>query len=140
MFNPSRDEARHFLFDVWRKHLAREPLTPLESMALDIVLLHPEYHDVLGNPEHYLERDYLPEFGETNPFLHLSLHLAIAEQLSIDQPAGIRAQFERLQMKLGGEHEALHALLECLAETIWQAQRQGTGFDGMVYLECLERR
>ena len=95
MFNPSRDQARQFLFDLWDKHRAGAALTPLESMALAIVLEHPEYHAHLADRERYLERDWKPEGGETNPFLHLQMHLAIEEQFSIDQPPGIRAAIKR---------------------------------------------
>ena len=140
MFNPSRAEARRLFFDAWRKQRRGLPLTPLESMALDVIFLHPEYQPMLDDPEKYLEQDYLPEFGETNPFLHMSLHLAVNEQLSIDQPPGIRAAYERLLRKTADEHQARHALLECLAETIWQAQRDGSPLNASVYLDCLARR
>jgi len=101
--------------------------------------MHPEYHALLEQPERYLERDYGPESGGLNPFLHLSLHLAIAEQLSIDQPPGIRTRFERLAQHLD-EHDALHSILECLAETIWQAQRMASPPDQQAYLACIDRR
>jgi len=140
MFNPSRDEVRDFFFDTWRKHNAREVLTPLELQALDWVLEHPEYHPLLSDPENNRSRDYLPEFGEVNPFLHLSLHLSVAEQVSIDQPPGLRSQFERLARKHGSLHEAAHDVLECLGETIWRAQREGSAPDGEAYLECVKRK
>ena len=140
MFNPTRDQARLFLFDTWGKYRAGQPLTALEAMALDIVMLHPEYHAVLEDRERYLDRDWKPEGGETNPFLHLSMHLAIGEQLSIDQPPGIRAAVQRLARKLDSEHEARHAVMDCLAEVIWQAQRNGIAFDNAAYLGCLERK
>ena len=139
MFNPTRDQSREFLFDLWDKHRAGTALTPLESIALAIVLEHPEYHAVLQDRERYLDRDWKPEGGETNPFLHLSMHLAIEEQLSIDQPQGIRAAVEALARKHGSMHDARHDVMECLAEVIWQAQRNGTGFDNETYLECLEK-
>jgi hypothetical protein len=137
MFNPSRHQARAFLFDLWEKDRAGLPLTPLESMALAIVMEHPEYHRFLGDRERYLERDWPPEGGEANPFLHLQMHLAIEEQLSIDQPPGIRDAVEALARKAGSRHDALHAVLECLGECIWQAQRNGTGFDNRRYLDCI---
>jgi hypothetical protein len=90
MFNPSRDQVRQFFFDVWAKYRAGRPLEGAEQPALEAVLAHPEYHALLDQPECYREREYLPESGETNPFLHLSMHLAIAEQVSVDQPPGIR--------------------------------------------------
>jgi hypothetical protein len=140
MFSPSRDQARQFFFDSWRKYRAGETLSGLEAVALQVILLHPEYHALFDDPERNLDRDYAPEHGALNPFLHLSLHLAIEEQLSIDQPSGIRAAFERLRAKTGDEHDAKHALLECLAETIWQAQRGNTAPDQALYLECLEQK
>lgn len=140
MFTPSRDEARRFLVDAWRKYRASQPLSGLEQKAVALVAMHPEYHRVIEDPQAYLDRDYRPEEGEINPFLHLSLHLAVAEQLAIDQPPGIVAQFERLRAARGDEHAALHAIVECLAEVIWQAQRTGTGPDGALYLDCLQRR
>ena len=139
MFNPTRDQSRIFLFDLWAKHLARTPLTPLESMALAIVLEHPEYHAVLADRERYLDRDWKPEGGETNPFLHVAMHLAIEEQLSIDQPPGIRAAVDDLT-KRGSAHDARHEVMECLAEMVWQAQRNGAPFDNGAYLDCVSRK
>jgi len=140
MFAPSRDEARRFLIDAWRRHRTGEPASALEQTAARIVAMHPEYHAVLEAPQAHLDRDYRPEQGDVNPFLHLSLHLAIAEQLAIDQPPGIVAHFERLRAAHGDAHAALHAMLECLGETIWQAQRLGAGPDAAVYLDCLARQ
>ncbi len=140
MFNPSRDQARSFLYAAWRKYRAGAPLEGLETVAVDVILLHPEYHPVLDDPDRFLDRDYAPEQGETNPFLHMSLHVAIEEQLAIDQPPGIRAEFERIGALRGDRHDALHAVLECLAETVWRAQRDRTAPDASAYLECLRRR
>ena len=140
MFTPSRDQARQFLIDAWAKYRAAAPLSDLEALTVDIALKHPEYHAVLDHPDRYADRDYPPEAGQTNPFLHLGLHLAVAEQLSIDQPPGIRAHFERLTARHGDEHKALHAIIDCLAETIWQAQRSRMPPDGAAYLDCLARQ
>ncbi len=139
MFTPSRREAREFLFTAWIKYKSNQILTNIESLALSVMLLHPEYHSALSQAEKYLERDYLPEFGETNPFLHMSMHLAIEEQLSIDQPTGIRAAYDALRAKLDSEHEAKHRIMECLGETLWQAQRSGMALDSALYLSCMER-
>lgn len=139
MFNPSRDQVRLFFIEAWRKEQAREVLTPLESMAADIARLHPEYHTLLAQGAAALAQEWTPESGTANPFLHLSLHLAIEEQLSIDQPIGIRAAFDALLARRGERHEALHAVLECLGETIWNAQRNGGAFDGAAYLDCIRR-
>jgi len=140
MFTPTRDEARRFLFDAWRKHRAGLPASPLERQAAGLIAIHPEYHAMLDAPEQHLDRDYVPEGGAVNPFLHLSLHLAVAEQIAIDQPPGIRAEFERLQSARGDAHAALHAILECLGEVVWEAQRTNSAPDGALYLECLARQ
>lgn len=140
MFSPSREQVREFFFATWRKYRAHEPLAGLEAMALEVILLHPEYHAVLDAPERHGARDYLPELGETNPFLHLSLHLALAEQLSIDQPAGVAQRFAALQAKRGDRHAALHEALECLGAMVWRSQRDRAPPDGAGYLDCLEQR
>ena len=140
MFAPSRDEARRFFFETWAKYNRGETLAGLEQTALQVILLHPEYQAVLADPERNLETEFTPEHGGMNPFLHLSLHLAIEEQLSIDQPRGIRQRYETLAHKLGSEHDAKHVVLECLGETIWQAQRSGMPPDENAYLECLTRK
>ncbi len=140
MFAPTREEARRFLTGAWAKHRAGQPLEGLEKTVVGIVALHPEYHALIEDPARNLERDWAPESGQTNPFLHLSLHLAVAEQLAIDQPPGIRAEFVRLRALKADEHAALHALLECLGEVIWQSQRLGAPPDAKLYLDCLARQ
>ena len=140
MFNPSREQARRFFFDAWRRYRSGEALSGLEQVALEVILEHPEYHALLDAPERNVEDDFTPDGGATNPFLHLSLHLAIREQLAIDQPAGLRAEHERLVGALGSPHAAAHAVLECLGETLWQAQRLGQAPDAAVYLDCLRRQ
>jgi hypothetical protein len=140
MFSPSRDEVRRFFIDTWGKYRRAEPLSGLERTALQVILLHPEYHPMLEDSERSLTREFTPEGGELNPFLHLSLHLAIEEQLSIDHPKGIRARFEALSAHMGSEHDAKHAMLECLGETVWEAQRTGEAPDEDAYLQCLDRK
>ncbi|HEX8986463.1 MAG TPA: DUF1841 family protein [Rhodocyclaceae bacterium] len=140
MFNPSRDEARRFLIEAWRKRREKLPATPLETLAADIVALHPEYQPLLESGDAALARDWTPEDGEANPFLHLSLHLAIAEQLQIDQPPGIRAACDALAARHGDRHAALHDVLDCLGETLWRAQRDRRPPDGEAYLECMRRK
>lgn len=140
MFNPSRDEARSFLIESWRKRRAHELLTPLEDLAAQLIAKHPEHHAVFEDAEAYRERDYLPEHGAINPFLHVMMHLTIEEQISIDQPAGIRAHFTRLTQQFESEHEAQHAMMECLTEMIWQAQRNATQPDATIYLACLKQQ
>jgi len=113
-------------------------MTALEGMGLQVILAHPEYHAVLNDPDNYLEQEYFPEMGETNPFLHMSLHLSMLEQLSIDQPPGIVAVYHQLVNKLG-EHPAQHVVLDTLAEIVWQAQRDGSPPDSAAYLERLQQ-
>jgi hypothetical protein len=139
MFNPSREQVRQFFFETWARYRSGAPLVGLENVALEVILLHPEYHAALEHPERHADHEYSPEAGQTNPFLHLSLHLAIEEQLSIDQPPGMRAEFERIARLSGDRHAALHAALECLGETLWRAQRDGAAPDSAAYLECLKR-
>ena len=140
MFSPSRDQARQLFFDAWRKYQRQEMLSAMEDMALEVILLHPEYQRVLEMPERFQYKDYLPEMGDINPFLHMSMHVAIKEQLSIDQPSGIRQRFQRLLLKTGDEHVATHQVMECLAEMIWQARRDQKALDATVYFECLDRQ
>ena len=140
MFNPSRDQARDFFFETWRKYRAQEPLAALETIVLQVILAHPEYHPALDDPERFRDRDYSPESGEANPFLHMSMHLAIEEQLSIDQPPGIASAFAALTAKHGDRHDAMHDTMECLGEMVWRSQRDRAPPDAAAYLECLERR
>jgi hypothetical protein len=140
MFNPSRDQVRQFFFHTWAKYRAGQPLAGAEVPALDAILAHPEYHAMLDDPERYRDRDYPPELGETNPFMHLSMHLAIAEQVSIDQPVGLRARYQRLAESCGDAMPAQHQIMDCLAEMIWQVQRSGAQYDAAAYLACIDRK
>jgi hypothetical protein len=139
MFSPSREQVRTFFIDAWRKHQQHGVLAPMETIAAGIVLEHPEYHALLAAAD-ALTREFPPEGGQLNPFLHLSLHLAIEEQLSINQPPGIRAAFDALCQQRGGRHDALHDVLECLGETLFDAQREQSAPDGMAYLDRIRRR
>jgi hypothetical protein len=140
MFNPSRHQARQFLFSTWYKFKHREALSDMEEIALKVILLHPEYQSILDDTERYHDKDYPPEMGSTNPFLHMGMHIAIKEQLSIDQLAGIRDRFDRLLKKNGNEHDTMHQIMECLAEMIWQAQRSQSTPDPSIYFECLDKQ
>lgn len=138
MFDPSRDQVRTFFIESWQKRCSGGLLTPLETMAADLIAWHPEYHDELTDPD-ALTREHPVEAGRTNPFLHLSMHLAIAEQVSIDQPPGIRDAHATLAAR-EGEHEAIHAIMECLGQVIWEAQRLGKPLDNDSYLDLIWRR
>ena len=140
MFNPSRADVRRFFFETWAKYRSQAPLEGLERTAIEIILLHPEHHALLDDAQRNLDRDFSPEDGTVNPFLHMSLHLAIAEQVSIDQPRGIDAAYRELAGRAASEHDALHALLECLGETVWLAQRDRAAPDEAAYLECIRRQ
>jgi len=139
MFDPSRDQARQFFVESWRKHKNREVLTQLEIIAADLIADHPEYQALLDNPDG-IQKDFSVDDGQINPFLHLSLHLAIEEQLSINQPPGIREAFEQCQARHGDRHAALHDVLEALGETIWRAQRDKAPLDGLAYVEAVRRK
>lgn len=140
LYNPSRDQARQFFFDAWAKFRQLQSLTDLEKIAVEVIQMHPEYHTVLDAPERYMQQQYFPEMGETNPFLHLSLHLSVIEQFSINQPIGISGIYESLCQKYQDKHLAQHDVLECLAETIWQAQRNNQPLDSDNYLKLLNAR
>ena len=140
MFSPDRNDVRKFFAEAWQKNLSRAPLSPLECMAVDIVIAHPDYQQALASAELAIQSEFTVEQGGMNPFLHMSLHLAIEEQLSIDQPAGLRAAFERILAKTRDRHAALHAVLECLGETVWRSQREGRPPDAEAYLECVRKR
>ena len=139
MFNPSREQVRSFFCDAWRKHRAREVLSGAEAVAADLITQHAAYHALLEDPQAAVEREFTPEGGQMNPFLHLSLHLAIAEQISIDQPPGIKAAYAALRRTLD-VHDAEHAIMECLGETLWRAQRNNAPMDGEAYLDCVLRK
>jgi hypothetical protein len=141
VFQPSQHDVRRFLCAAWRKR--REPaaaITPMETLAALWIAEHPEYDALLSDEQAALAADYQVEGGRANPFLHLSMHLTISEQCSIDQPRGIRAAVEALAAKLDSLHEAHHQTMECLGEMVWTSQRSGQPPDGEVYLECVRRR
>ena len=140
MFAPSQNQVRQFFCDTHRKQRSGAPLTPLEALAADWIGQHPEYHTELGDLEAALAAVYEVEAGRTNPFLHLSMHLSISEQLTIDQPHGIKQAFGLLAARRGSAHAAQHEVMECLGEMIWASQRSGLPPDGDRYLECVRRR
>jgi hypothetical protein len=129
---------RHYL-EAWRRHRAGALLEPLEHQLATVVEQHPEYHRLLEDDEGVIGRDYTPESGESNPFLHMGLHLAIREQVATDRPAGIAAVHRELSRRLGDVHEAEHRMLERLGEALWLGQRTGRPPDEAAYLESLRR-
>lgn len=138
MFPAERSELRRAYVESWRKARKGEPLTASEARLADVVAEHPEYHAVVESGEAALEAEFPPEADATNPFLHMGLHVAIREQVAVDRPPGVREAHARLSAKLG-RHAAEHAMLECLAETLWEAQRAGRAPDDGAYAARLRR-
>jgi hypothetical protein len=144
MFKPSRDDVRRFFCAAWRKHNDGSIVEPIEATALKWILVHPEYHALLQDEAQALAGEFSVERGQGNPFLHLSMHLALEEQLAIDQPPGIAAAFRLLAARCGDEHAAAHEAMECLGQIVWNAQRSALPVDAAAvnaaYLDCLRRR
>jgi hypothetical protein len=134
----SREQLRQLYFQAWQRRRAGQPLEPLQAQIADVIELHPEYHAELQNPE-TLARDYPPEQGESNPFLHMGFHLAVRDQLATDRPPGIKRLFDAIAKRTGDVHDAEHELLECLGEMLWEAQRAGRAPDEQDYLERVAR-
>ena len=138
MYTQDRTRLRLIFFRAWQHYRQGLLLEGIEPLIVAVAGRHPEYHTFLENRDNRSDRDYPAESGQTNPFLHLAMHIAIAEQLSIDQPAGIRACYAAL-CATGSEHDAEHRMMDCLGETLWQAER-GSGIPDMnAYLDCLAR-
>jgi hypothetical protein len=134
-----RDQLRRAWLEAWRKHRGGLPLEPLEAQLADVIAAHPEYHALLeGGPE-TAAREWTPEDGESNPFLHMGLHMAVREGVSTDRPPGLRAAFLALAGTSASGHEAEHRLLECLAEALWEAQRAGRPPDEATFLARVRR-
>jgi hypothetical protein len=139
MFGNDRDSLRRYYFTVWEKATAGQPLEPLEQLITEVIRVHPEYQALLQNVETAVGRDYLPEMGQTNPFLHMGMHIAIHEQLGSDRPIGIRALYQRICQRLGDPHAAEHLMMECLGEILWEAQRTGQTPNEQLYLQRLRQ-
>jgi hypothetical protein len=139
LFGSQRQDTREVFFTAWHKHTHGLPLEGAEQIIVRVALEHPEYHAVLADRDTYADRDWPPDQGETNPFLHMGMHVAIEDQLSIDQPAGIRQRYQALVQRIGDAHEAQHGLMDCLGEMLWQAQRDGTPPRVEIYFACLDR-
>jgi hypothetical protein len=134
IFGQDRDELRKTYAAAWQKRGKQLPLSPLETQIADVIAEHPEYHAAVSGD---LQQDFGAQGGETNPFLHMGLHLGIREQVATNRPAGIGKIFEQLAAKTGDAHTAEHRMIDCLAETLWEAQRAQSPPDEMQYLEHL---
>lgn len=139
MFGNDRDSLRRYYCTVWEKACAGQPLEPLEQLIAGVIREHPEYQPVLTDAETALNREYMPEGGQTNPFLHMGMHIAIQEQLGGNRPVGILDVYQQLCQRMGDAHTAEHAMMECLGETLWEAQQNGCEPDEQGYLERLRR-
>lgn len=139
MFAPSQHDVRRFFCDAYRKQRDGLPVTPLEALAADWITQHPEYHGDFEDVDRALAAVYDVDSGRTNPFLHLSMHLSITEQVSIDQPRGIKQAYELLAARRGSAHEAQHEVMECLGTMMWESQRSGRPPDGEQYIACVRR-
>jgi hypothetical protein len=140
LFDPNRNQLRQMYMDAWNRFRQGQPLEPVQAQIAAVVQAHPEYHGILDNPDVALTQDFPPELGQSNPFLHMGLHLAIRDQVSTDRPMGIKAAYARIAAAADSEHEAEHSLLECLAESLWKAHRNGTGTDEQEYLLSIQRK
>ncbi|MDH5472441.1 MAG: DUF1841 family protein [Gammaproteobacteria bacterium] len=133
MFGNDRNQLRKAYNDAWVKFQQGLPLQPLEQQIVSVIKEHPEYHKQISN----LMTDFLPEAGQTNPFLHMGMHLALREQIATNRPAGIALCFQSIASKTGSAHEAEHQMMECLGEALWKAQQNATLPDEQAYLACL---
>jgi uncharacterized protein DUF1841 len=139
MFVQDRNEARDFFFQVWSKHKNKLPMEPIEMIVSDVILEHPEYHHYLDDKENSSKNDFKPEQNQTNPFLHMGMHIALKEQVSSDRPVGITQVFKQLMSRSASVHDAEHKMMECLGQSLWEAQRNNTMPDENNYLECLRK-
>ena len=135
----TREQLRQMYLEAWRRYTARQPLEPLQAQVAAVIAEHPEYVPLLESGPQALGAEYTPQGGRENPFLHMGLHLAIREQVATDRPAGIARIHQSLSRRLGDAHSAEHAMLEALAETLWESQRSGSPPDEHHYLERLRK-
>lgn len=138
-FIQDRDSSRRFFIEVWQKHHAGKPLQPLEDLIVRVIQEHPEYHKYLQEDEGILDLDFAPETGQTNPFLHMGMHIAIREQVASNRPPGITDIYQQLAKSATSVHDLEHRIMECLGEALWRAQRDNTLPDEAAYLECLKK-
>lgn len=139
MFNPSQSDVRRFFCAVYNKWLIKETMDGIETIAALWIAEHPEYHGDFSDTEAAVVRDYTVDAGRTNPFLHLSMHLSISEQCSINQPHGIQSAVEALTSKLDSLHDAHHVAMEALGSMMWESQRSGKAPDGETYIESIKK-
>ncbi|MES9993906.1 MAG: DUF1841 family protein [Candidatus Thiodiazotropha sp.] len=133
-----RNQLRQVFFEAWRKHQAGAAMEPLEKMICSVVKAHPEYHGMLNDRERFLLQEFHAESGESNPFLHMAMHITLLEQITTDRPFGISGLYQRLCQRAGEAHEAEHQLMECLGRILWEAQSANQMPDETAYIGCIE--
>lgn len=131
-----RNQTRQLFFDAWEKFHAKQPLSDLEQQILQVILEHPEYHYLFQAADKYKNKDFLPELGETNPYMHMSIHLAIRDQIGMNLPLGIRDVFEKLCARSGDKLTAEHEVMECFTQALWEMMHYGKPFDNEAYLQA----
>jgi hypothetical protein len=134
----SRDEVRQVYLAVWRKLQQNQLLEPMEALIAAVIEIHPEYHSLLEDGDAAAQTDFTPEQGQTNPFLHMGMHIALREQADSNRPPGMQPLYQKLAARKG-QHDAEHAMMECLGHALWQAQRDATEPDLPAYLDCLKK-
>lgn len=139
MFSQDRSQLRKMFFDTWTRYQKSHTLTAMDKIIANIINLHPEYHQMLRNENDFIDKDYLPENGETNPFLHMAMHISIHEQLTTERPVQITDLYQQLLSKYQDPHTVEHHMMECLGQMIWQAQRDNVLPDESCYLDCLQQ-
>jgi hypothetical protein len=135
----SQRQLRQQFFDAWKKYKNDKVLTALDRQVAEVISIHPEYHQLMDDPDASIDKQYLPESGETNPFLHMSLHISIRDQVTTNNPTGITKIYNALCHKFGDQHDAEHKMIECLASFMWEVQSQNKTPDMRMYIENLRR-
>lgn len=139
ILSQDRNQLRDAYIQAWKKNRADQPLEPLEQQLVQVISEHPEHHALLEDEEAALHRDFSPEAGAVNPFLHMGLHIAVREQLVTERPVGIRKAFQNLQRRGVTPHEAEHRVMECLGQALWDIQHRQRPFDDAAYLKCIRK-
>ncbi len=134
LYTQDRTQQRKFLANTWQKFLDKKILDPLETQLAQVIEIHPEYHSLIKD----IESDYFPEQGEVNPFLHINLHLSLREQLSINQPHGIKEYYQKILSNIKDAHETEHKMMDCIAQMIFSSQKNKQPMDHQAYIHCLE--
>lgn len=137
MIDLERQQLRQRFYTIWQNLQVKQPIDALSQQIADVILMHPEYHFIFENPDKHLDKDYFPELGEINPFLHMGSHMGLREQLQTNRPEGIQSIHQQLTQKLSDPHQAEHQMIECLMAALWEAQRANAMPDEVAYMNAL---